>query len=274
MVSSRPMPHARESAFAKTYRVASYDVGPDHRATVAAVLRYLHDGAQAHAAGEGFGYVGLLAARRAWALVSLDLHFGERPRGETDLVTYTSVARAKGPLVWRDYAATADGGLVAEGQSLWALIDLDTRSTTAPPPDLREALARVERPIQQCVSGLRRLGRREAKQRHVSRVALTHDCDFNGHLNNVVAAAWLLDAAYGAWAASATPATLVADARAGEERLAGVPKLRRVFLTYHHEVLNGETVTVAYEVDGGGVYVELLGDGGARLAVNGWCVFG
>ena len=240
-------------AFAKTYRVASYDVGPDHRATLAAVLRYLHDGAQAHAAAEGFGYRELYARGRAWALVAIDLAVGERPRGDEALETYTAVAQSSGPLVWRDYRAVSEGQTVAEGQSMWALVDLATRATAKPAPDLRATLDRIAAPLQTRVERLRRVPRRAAPRRHHDRVAGTHDCDFNGHLNNVVAAGWLLDAAY--------------EAAAGAAEREAVPAVSRLWLSYHHEVLAGREVEVWSGAEGREVYVELRL--GGRLAVNG-----
>lgn len=247
-------PHAKR----KTYPVASYDVGPDHRATVAAVLRYLHDGAQAHAADEGFGYRELNTWGQAWALVAIDLAIDERPAGGSDLETFTTVSRAGGPLVWRDYAARAGGLTVAEGQSLWALIDLGTRSTARTPPELRAALNRIAAPLQRRVERVARVPARPTEHDHLGRVALTHDCDFNGHLNNVVAAAWILDAAYDV----RSLATAVSRGT--------VPVARRLWLSYHHEVLRGEEVQVRFsEGEEGEVYVELQLAERGELAVNG-----
>ena len=252
-------PSAPPQAFAKTYLVASYDVGPDQRATVASVLRYLHDGAQAHAAGEGFGYRELATWGQAWALVAIDLAIDERPAGGGELETLTTVTRSGGPLVWRDYAARSEGRTVAEGQSLWALIDLTTRSTARTPPDLRAALDRIAAPLQSRVERVGRVPTRPTAHAHHGRVALTHDCDFNGHLNNVVAAAWILDAAYEV---------------GGDPEAAAVPVARRVWLSYHHEVLRGQEVAVRYAPgDEGEVYVELRLPEGDVLAVNGVVYF-
>ena len=251
MVSSPAMPRPHRS----TFRIASYDVAPDHRASLAALLRYLHDGAQAHAADEGFGYRELYDRERAWALVAVDLALGERPAGEADLEALTAVAQASGPLVWRDYRALSGGRPVAEGQSLWALVDLRTRTTATPAPDLRAALDRIAAPLQSRVERLRRVRAREAPREHHARTALTHDCDFNGHLNNVVAAGWLLDAAY--------------EVRAAPDDRRSVPTVSRLWLSYHHEVLRGQSVEVWSGGEGGEVYVELRLAGGGPLAANG-----
>ena len=251
MVSSPAMPRPHRS----TFRIASYDVAPDHRASLAALLRYLHDGAQAHAAGEGFGYRELYARQRAWALVAIDLAVGERPAGGADLEAVTAVAQASGPLVWRDYRALTGGRPFAEGQSLWALIDLASRTTPTPAPDLRAALDRIAAPLQSRAGWLRRVTARAVTREHHARTALTHDCDFNGHLNNVVAAGWLLDAAYEVLA------------EPGDRR--SVPAVSRLWLSYHHEVLKGQSVEVWSGGEGEEVYVEWRRAGGGPRAVNG-----
>jgi len=136
------------SAFAKTYRVASYDVGPNSKLTLPALLRSLHDGAQQHAGSVGFGYRDLLPRRFAWALVTIELSLKPRPSGEEDMTLSTAVAKAGGPLVYRDYLGEVGGKAFVVGQSLWALIDLTTRRTTPLPADLKLKLAEIQHPLQ------------------------------------------------------------------------------------------------------------------------------
>jgi len=57
-----------------------------------------------------------------------------------------------------------------------------------------------------------------------------HDCDFNGHLNNVVAARWLLDAAF-----------------RGLD--AGAVSNNRLRLTYHKEALRGTEIQIHATTD-------------------------
>ena len=227
-------------------RVSSYDVGPDHRLTIPGLLRQLHDTAQAHAAGYGFGYRGLLERGQAWALVCIDLGFGgsegsrERslPLGETSFEVATSVYRATGPLVLRDYRATdAEGRVFARGQSMWALIDLETRRTAKVGADLRDALSRIatdelnDRRVRRLPADEKTLGGNIAHVR-------MHECDFNGHLNNVAAVQRMLDELYGELV---VPEDL--DPESPYRTLEGVrlsPKRLRV--CYHHEALFDERV--------------------------------
>jgi len=184
-------------AFAKTYRVASYDVGPNSRLTIPALLRSLHDVAQQHAGSVGFGYRDLLSRNLAWALVTIELSLKPSPIGEDDMVLATSVAKSRGPLVYRDYLGEVAGSAFVIGQSLWALIDLKTRRTTPLPADLKLKLAAIQQPIQIQIDQVKRFGGKIALPIVDQRKVRPHDCDFNGHLNNVVTARWMLDAAYG-----------------------------------------------------------------------------
>ena len=229
--------------------MSSYDVGPDHRLTVPGLLRQLHDTAQAHAAAFGFGYRGLLERRQAWALASIDLSLDrEPPLGEADFEAATAVHQAAGPVVLRDYRATdAEGRIFARGQSMWALIDLDTRRTAKPSDDLRDVLRAIA--TDELGRGrLRRLRDAGGLPAHERRVVHLHDCDFNGHLNNVVTAGWLLDAVAGAGGRRALPA---------------IGALR---LTYHRELFRGEVGLVGLASDGTATRVEVRREDGALVA--------
>jgi acyl-CoA thioesterase FadM len=213
------------TAFAKTYRVASYDVDPNSNLTLPALLRSLHDVAQQHAGSVGFGYKDLLPRGLAWALVTIELSLKLRPKGEALMHLATSVPKSGGPLVYRDYLGSSEGHDFVVGQSLWALIDLDTRRTTPLPPDLKEKLAEIKTPLQTEISRVRRFKSKAPLPLVDRRRVRLHDCDFNGHLNNVVTARWMFDAAY------EHDATLSV----------GLTSLK---LSYHQEALMSEELTI------------------------------
>ena len=237
--------------FRKTCRVRSYDVGHDQRLTLPSLLRELHDAAQDHAAEHGFGYRDLFSRKLAWALVALDLRLHARPTGGSTYEIATSVAKHVGPVVYRDYLAGPAGAPFAVGQSMWVLIDLDKRRSAAPPDELRAALAHLRAPLQSVVPRVQRLLPREPTRdavSHAHRVGY-HDCDFNGHLNNVVAARWLLDAAQ----------------RFQLDRLGQLARLR---ITYHHELryLHRALAAADYDHDGDQAACTLLRDDGKVMA--------
>ena len=242
-------------------RVSSYDVGPDHRLTVPGVLRQFHDTAQAHAASYGFGYRSLEARGLAWALVCIDLGFRESaPLGESILATATSVYRATGPVVLRDYRASVDSGAVyAEGQAMWALIDLETRKTATPDAEMRTLLGDISTATLNAGSA-RRLPAGAPLPPGDERAVALHDCDFNGHLNNVSAVAWMLDQLY----AHALPA---ADRREGDGpgRLVGLSP-KRIRVSYHTEALFGERVRCHLAGEGDTYRTELRALDGRLIA--------
>ena len=215
--------------------MSSYDVGPDHRLTLPGLLRQFHDVAQEHAAAHHFGYRELSAGRRAWALVCIDLELtGALPLGQTAFGVDTAVARSRGPVVYRDYRALAEGFAFARAQSMWTVIDLDTRRATSPSPKLRDTIDDL------ATDHLR--GPQTRRQRpgsplavHAHRTVHFHDCDFNGHLNNVAAVQWLLDAAY-----EVLPRPQTGRSSATPYSLA----LKRLHVSYHTEALTGERLGI------------------------------
>ncbi len=253
--STTPLDDAR--VYRLRRRVTSYDVGPDHRLTIPGLLRQLHDTAQSQAGHYGFGYRQLAELDLAWALVCIDLHFvGPSPRGETDFEVATSVRRAAGPVVMRDYTAAVDGEVFATGQTMWALIDLDTRKTATPPPEMRAVLTDIATPTLDAPTA-RRLPDKGPFGKTLTREVYLHDCDFNGHLNNTVAVQWMLDAV----ARGRGPAVGGGPAAVAPSRLRA---------SYHAEALLGEVLTVGMQesADDAEVALELRGADG-RLVANG-----
>lgn len=234
------------SAFAKTYRVASYDVGPNSKLTLPALLRSLHDVAQQHAGSVGFGYRDLLPRGFAWALVTIELSLKPLPSGEEEMELATSVAKAGGPLVYRDYKGVASNAAFVVGQSLWVLIDLNSRRSTPFPPDLKKKLVTMQQPLQSEIERVRRFGSKKPLPIVDQRKVRAHDCDFNGHLNNVVTARWLLDAAY-----ERCP-TLSVD-------------MNSLKLSYHQEAVLGNQLSIGLELKKESLCVELRRADGVLL---------
>jgi len=234
-------------AYAKTYRIASYDVGPNSRLTLPALLRSLHDVAQQHAGSVGFGYRDLLSRDLAWALVTIELSLKPRPNGEEEMELATAVAKSGGPLVYRDYKGEASGKTFVSGQSLWALIDLKTRRTTRLPADLKQKLAEIQYSLQGEIDRVRRSDSKTALPVVDQRKVRAHDCDFNGHLNNVVTARWMLDTIY-----EASP-TLSS-------------KLCSLKLSYHQEALVGEQLNIGLMQQSNLFTLELRKEDGVLVA--------
>lgn len=235
------------SAFAKTYRVASYDVGPDRKLTMPALLRSLHDVAQQHAGSVGFGYQDLLPRGLAWALVTIELSLKPRPKGEQEMTLATAVAKAGGPLVYRDYTGEVANEQFVVGQSLWALIDLQTRRTTPLPTDLKLKLKDITEPIQHTIERVRRFGIITPLPIVDQRRVRPHDCDFNGHLNNVVTARWMLDALC-------------------EQAPNLIDVLSSLKLSYHQEALFGQRLTIGLSSSEDGLSLELRSMEGMLIA--------
>ncbi len=228
--------------------VRSYDVGPSDGLTVPAALRYLHDVAQEHAGYHGFGYADLQSRGLAWALVALDLRFRKTIPGGAEFAVDTSVARYGGPLVYRDYVASFGESRAVVGQSMWVLIDLETRKGATMPDDLKRQLSKIVSPIQSEVERVARLSAEaEAEVLHAHTVGF-NDCDFNGHLNNVVSVRWMLDAAY----------AQLPELKAGNFRLQ---------VTYLHELLEGERADVCRQ----GQHFSLVKEDGTVAVVGMAC---
>lgn len=175
-------------------QLRSYDVDAQSRLSLPALLRHLHDTAQDHASGHGFGFSQLQPFGLAWALVGLKLDWiAAQPllRESPMIECSTRVSRFSGPVVYRHYEAASSAGIFVSGMSMWALIDLNTRTTATPPPELKAKLEDLQTghlPFQ-----LSRLKSHPDLDSQYQRMVQAHDCDFNGHLNNVMAVTWMLD---------------------------------------------------------------------------------
>ena len=115
---------------------------------------------------------------------------------------------------------------LASGQAMWALIDTASRRTASMPAALAATFQRERIRSQSRIECVQRLAAASDLRLYTDHRVGFHDCDFNGHLNNVVAAGWLLDSLY--------------DGSLLEDR--GKPTRYR--LTYLREALQGEVISV------------------------------
>lgn len=245
-------------------RVTSYDVGPQQMLTIPGLLRHLHDCSQAHASSYDAGYLGLQKIGLAWALVCIDLQWGApSPPGEHFMQVGTSVNRAGGPVVYRDYWATHDEAPFIAGQSMWALIDLQTRSTATTPAELRAILKTIASPLVKDVQA-KRLPAGEVLPIVDRREVRLHDCDFNGHLNNTITVQWMMDGLEKAHRLKGKHDTLVSKTQKpllDEVAFRLSPKAlnlgqpQRLRVSYHSEALLGEELSIG--IEGGGQQEEL-----------------
>ena len=204
-------------------KIASYDVGPNGKMRLSAVLRYQQEAGEQHLVGAGLGWQDML--KLGMVFVTSRWHVVIHRLPEMETVTLTTWHRdRKGPRFFRCYEwRDAEGNLLMEGVMQFALVSVESHRLLrgdefmeiAPLPDHPRGVACAD-PGRFAVTGTQPAGEYRVRW---------SDTDRNGHLNNTHYADLMLDYLPG-------------------ERLEQDPV--EVDLHFAGECLLGDTLTLAY----------------------------
>ena len=186
-----------------SFRVRSYECGPDGRATLPTVCNFFQEAASLNAASLGFGK-GDFEARGeniTWVLTRMVVKMNRYPSWNDEVTVETFPRGGRKIVAWRDFALLdASGRTLGVATSEWMVIDLATRKLVAVP----EAVFAANDPANVPVLGLEPFAKFRfpgsggqplpAEGIPVSRfVAMKSQIDLNGHVNNVHYIAWMLE---------------------------------------------------------------------------------
>lgn len=193
-----PLPRSAADVAADTpavwtepFRVRSYEVGPDYRATAQTLVDYFQEAAGNHARLSGLD--GGRESGWVWVMLRFRLRIHRFPAWRSQLAVETWVHGLRGARAERAFRILdADGELLAEGTSYWVRIDLVRRRPMRPPA----ALAGLPVPDRAAPSLDERLAPEppEAPEREVLFTVRHSDLDVNRHVNNVCYLDWALEA--------------------------------------------------------------------------------
>ena len=195
-----------------SFKVRSYECGPDGRATLPTVCNFFQEAASLHAASLGFGKGDFAAAGEniSWVLTRMVVKMNRYPVWEDELTVETFPRGGRKIVAWRDFEVKdAKGETLGVASSEWMIIDLATRKIHAIP----EKVFAANDPKNTPVLGLEPFAKfrfpesggqsfSEAERirllpsegvPHLRFVAQQSQIDLNGHVNNVHYISWMLE---------------------------------------------------------------------------------
>ncbi|SMF78549.1 Acyl-ACP thioesterase [Tistlia consotensis] len=174
------------------FPVRVYEAGPGGRATLPTLANWLQQAAAEHATVLGLGMARMVEAGLFWVMARQYVEIAELPPAEERVTVETWPQQLQRGAFRRRYRVTgADGRPLAEAVALWMVFDPVTRAAVPAPDwmaarvtvDGGEALAFPSRTVPALKQATRET---ELLSRH-------SDLDANGHVNNALIAAWLLE---------------------------------------------------------------------------------
>ena len=180
-----------------SFRVRSYECGPDGRATLPTICNYLQEAASLNAATLGFGKDDFAAKGEniSWVLTRMVVKMSRYPVWNDEVTVETFPRGGRKIVAWRDFEVKdAQGATLGLATTEWMLIDLATRKIHAIP----EKVFAANDPKNTPVLGLEPFakfrfpeGGSGVPPLHFS--AMKSQIDLNGHVNNVHYIDWMLE---------------------------------------------------------------------------------
>lgn len=248
------------NAFAVDFRVRAHELGATGCARLPTLLGYLQEAAALNARSLGFSHEELSASSLFWVLTRLYARLSpeavERgwPGWRERVTVRTWPVGFERLLARRDFLLLDEGGrTMGAAVSSWVTLDAATRKLSPLPEELRARIPVHEEHALE-FEGRKTPGLDPSTTGDGARItARRSDLDVNGHVNNAVLAAWVLD-----------------------EAAAGLPARMRctaLELAFRAEVLPGQSVAARAEARGDGSC--LLGlfsaaDGREHLRAASW----
>ena len=193
-----------------SFKVRSYECGPDGRATLPTICNLLQDAASLHAASLGFGKGDFAAAGEniSWVLTRMVVKMNRYPKWEDEVAVETFPRGGRKIVAWRDFEVKdAKGETLGVASSEWMIIDLASRKIHAIP----EKVFAANDPANLPVLGLEPFSKfRYPEPGKLFDCSDCSDCsierskakvftaqksqiDLNGHVNNVHYISWMLE---------------------------------------------------------------------------------
>lgn len=178
-----------------TFKVRSYECGPDGAATLATIGNYLQEAAGEHAEALGFSKSNFEAAGAniSWVLTRLRVKMSRYPRwGETvTLETYPRGGRRI--TAYRDFILSVGGERLGVATSEWMIIDLSTRKIVPVPASVYEHVDDALSPVLGSEPFTKLSWACAETAGEKSFRAQRGHIDLNGHVNNVHYVEWLVE---------------------------------------------------------------------------------
>ncbi len=210
-------------------------------------MNMAQDIATDHVQSKGCGQLDLRKDDLAWMLIKMNTEFIQMPCNMQDVVMQTWHKGQMGPIFYRDYTMhDTDGKLLIKSTSIWATVNIKTRSLSRPNSILTDCILQEDA-----------MTDRNIKLRIPSGLPLVKECihtvtysdiDCNSHVNNT---------SYVVWALNALPYSIVAK-----------HGIKSIEVSYLNETKPETDVTIQiYSASDGNYYFKMLNPEGHSLAL-------
>lgn len=158
----------------------------DGNMSLPSMMYFMQDSVNLHCRDIGRGLEYLDEKRRLWAIIGWNMKINRRPAAGEEIIAGTYSSSLKSMLATRVFIIqTPDGEVLAEANSLWIYMDMDTRKPARITEEDVEGFERGE-PLADLDKPKHKLDMPDVPFADMGQVPiLRHFLDVNGHLNNI-----------------------------------------------------------------------------------------
>lgn len=169
--------------YKENFLVGYGEVDQHNRMKLSSLLNFLQDIATMHSKTIGYGTTKCKELGIGWMLLSWQIKMYSYPKGDTNVEIKTWSRGIKGIHAGRAYEVVdEDGNLVAQVDSIWALVDVNTKRPMRPLPGMADSYGAIERNFFE--NEKVRIDTPENVDNVVSLKVQRRDIDTNRHCNN------------------------------------------------------------------------------------------
>lgn len=173
------------------FRVRSYEVDQQQKATVSSICNYFQEAAGLHAHHLNFDITQLLENGMTWVLHKMHVTIRKSPKRWEDISVTTWPSAGDGLRAFRDYELKNSGGeVIAAAISQWIVLNVKSQRPVRIPDEISElgitGRDHTIKPDKKPLSPL------SADRSKLVTVVNSSDLDMNNHVNNVRYIDWML----------------------------------------------------------------------------------
>jgi acyl-ACP thioesterase len=180
----------------ETHTVRTYDIDQNKKLTLPALIRILQETAMQQVIDLGVSVWDLEPQKIAWVLIRMRLDVKRMPALGEKLTIKTAPTGLERVFTFRDYRLyDAEGQEIVTCATTWLLMNTETRQMARIPAELAARFSHLFPDPDLCLPRAEAaVSTLQAVDHQRSHQVNWFDLDFNGHLNNVFFAKWMLEA--------------------------------------------------------------------------------